>query len=1414
MSILGAILAGIAAHQLLFFAGLLALVVLIILVMAIILLRGRKAAEAAPPPAAAKEPPPAAALPPPEPAKTAPVPAEAPLSDVTLRDLRRLFRAGLAAYRETLSRNVYLVPWYLRMGVVPSDDGGLLSCADEARPPVAANDRVHGFRWRFYDRAVAIDIDDARVARRAVLDQLARRRAMLPADGLILTIPLSELEDPRRAAARGAELYGQLWEMQRTLGFALPVYVVVTGCERIAGFHDLVDALPESLRDGMLGWSSPYPLEAAFSADLVEEALHSISDGLLAVQLEIFGASGTDEGAGLVALGDRISGTETSLRALLGTAFKRTAYQESLFFRGLYFIGRLDAEAPAVFGRDLLNRKIFHEAGLPKPTHALAAVRTWRRYAWPGGTALAAVLGLALLWIGVDRANSLSDRLVPLLADIPSNLQQMADQRAAVAAGGTLPATFADPAARFVKGVATLPDGWPFSPLPASWIGGATDEATKALAVGYRRVVLGTVHDVVEQRLRRLSQGGEVGGGSELDKLRRFAADLGIAEGVVKAYNGVDQRDSTETLDDLLEVSLGGRVARGFSNRLRSWSIDLPPSGGAIPAPGPGAQRPIDITGYRADLTRRFRQLCDAYFRDLAMGGLAVARLSVAANELEQLAGGGRRGDDAVIAYNEVLAAFNAASQGLSLERGAWIGTDGPTLPPEFDALLTRVEKSDLLAPNLRAGVLELAQRRYDEAGAGSRSLDSVIGRLLVQTSSGVAKLSPAAENLRQTLASWMSRRFMRTADPQAAAPRPVAAWDQAALEAVPPLVEDYLLFDAKDVPQAPDVLRPSMRAAARRQLLRAVEPTINGVIAGDSGDWIDRSGGLPGLRDAARSLRLAFPVLAETMQSFRQIGLGASSDAIRDAVARRATAILVQADRLLQDAQLYRPDLHGLDGWVDGPLVPYQVFGQTSPAGLTIYLGNARQEIASLAHDVADPLIAILRQPSMGKAATSGLAAKWARILEELDKYSGEKPNSSLARLEKFITVDSAAIDAEGCKNLPLPDGNAVDYFQSRLNDLTQAIGARCGMAAESRYLRAYLEIAGLFNQTLAGRFPFAPTSEAEPADPAAIRAFYDSFDARRDDLAKFVNTARPGVAEVEARRFVERMAGARALLTAVAQPDRGGGVALDPTFRVNRPREIGGADIIEWRIDGPTTAISNLLPRKPMHWYPGDPLTVTLRWAKDGKIIPTGGFGPTPAKIDGPSLSFRFDGPWALFALLRQQSAPLRDRPARADVATLQFEATTKREVVVPPVAVPDRRTVESSPSAVVSGAPVPVTPGAIVGPYAVAPQEPARPLANTRVYMALSVTRTVTPEGKPAREEKVALPDLPVLAPLPGGGVAPAAGLRPGFGVYPGSGTALGSYSGASAVVAPIDRSLLGLGAPPPDQPFLRPSDQRLD
>ncbi|MDR3518955.1 MAG: type VI secretion system protein [Azospirillaceae bacterium] len=1390
MDIVGTVLSAVASHHVWFFIALAVVVLLILVAMTLILMRGNRL-----PPALDKAMPEFSV-------KDGAIPAvltEA-VVDPTQREVRGLFRRGVAAYRETLSRNLYLVPWFVRVGSSPSPDGGLLACYDELRPPVGGT-RAAGFSWRFYDRAVVIDVDDARVAWRGVLDHLARHRSLMPLDGVIVTIPLADLGDVATATARGTDLYGQLWEVQRTLGFTVPIFVVVTGCEGVAGFTEFADHVPETLRRSILGWSSPYPLATAFSADVIGQAMQAVSDALLAVELEIFGSLGVDNGMALVRMSERVATLTTPLQALLGTAFRRTVYQESLYFRGLYFIGRSDPTAAATFGRDLLSRKVFSEGGLSKPSRSLAAARTWRRYAGPAAAATVAAIGLLLLVIGYRQATQLSDRLVPILADLPGGLQRVSDQRPSVQSGAGIPPTFTDPAARFVQTVAALPDQPAVSVLPAAWFSDVRGSVARALAVGYRRLAVATARDVIEDRLRRLARDGVPSPrmASGFDGVKALAAEIGITEGVVQAFNAIDGQDPRFGVDDVLNFAFsnaaGSGVADGFESHLQPWMIAIPPAGGMFPAPGPSSQHAIDVSAYRSGISARFRSACDRYFRELAQGGLSSSRLSVAATELALLSDGHRSGLDAAVSFAEVSAAFNEAAHDLSIERGMWIGADAPVFAPDFDALLVRLETSQLLEAGLRNDMMDLAQRRFNEAGAGAKSLDSVIGKLLSPGPgpNDPARLSTTAEGLRQVLSSWQARRFMRVPDPRqpalmASAEAVNSRWDRAVLETVPPLIEDFLLFETKDLVQVPSMLRASMQSAAQAYLEGNVNRVLSrALVPSQSGPGIDRGDELSQLRDQARSLRLAFPVLGETMQAFRQVGLAGQADVIRNVVQRQANALFLHADRLLEADQLYVADVRALRAWSAGPLAPYTLFGQGSNGSLVAYLANSRQEVTTLGREIVAPVIEILSTPVMGGAAPAGLATKWTRIITELDKYDGGRPNSSLMALEKFIVTDAAAIDFGNCQTIPPGPGSGGDFFQGRHQQLRQQILGQCRMASDVGVYNAYSDLSALFNKTLAGRFPFAAGADTgNEADIGAVAAFYDALDAHLAAVTSGLGQL--GASGRDAGRFIETMIAARGALTAMSITDQTGGILLDPAFRVNRDREIGSRDILEWRLATPAGFISNLLPRAALRWYSGDPIALTLRWAKDGPVTPAAGQGPALSSINGQSLSYSYKGPWALFAMLRGQSTSPRDRrPVVTGETTLMFEAETRSVPRPEGSEVGDAAAARAAKQAAAAA-----SIGSVGNPMALlGPTNPDL----VRVYVGLTARRTVVAEGKAPRDERVDLPELPTRAPVltPGGFARnPESGA-----VFPGAMIPEGSSGGNP--VAAIDRALFDLGDP---------------
>src|SRR5690348_2086833 len=66
-----------------------------------------------------------------------------------------------------------------------------------------------------------------------------------------------------------------------------------------------------------------------------------------------------------------------------------------------------------------------------------------------------------------------------------------------------------------------------------------------------------------------------------------------------------------------------------------------------------------------------------------------------------------------------------------------------------------------------------------------------------------------------------------------------------------------------------------------------------------------------------------------------------------------------------------------------------------------------------------------------------------------------------------------------------------------------------------------------------------------------------------------------------------------------------------LTPTFRVNQQRESGGNQIITWTLKVGDQIFQSGQPAHSGRWSLGEPVTLTLEWAKDAAVMPVPGTG-----------------------------------------------------------------------------------------------------------------------------------------------------------------------------------------------------------
>ena len=170
---------------------------------------------------------------------------------------------------------------------------------------------------------------------RRLLSMLLRLRGQRPLDGVIWNIPLNQLQDGAQGAADVIVLRRRFAELLQRLGLSVPVYVLISGFEEMPGFQELVAALPEEGRERLLGWSSPYGLDAGWQSYWLDDALDAVVQNMQAAIIEV-GALKGELAEDLYRLPDLLLELKGNLRTLLEPVFQGNTQGEAPRFRGLY----------------------------------------------------------------------------------------------------------------------------------------------------------------------------------------------------------------------------------------------------------------------------------------------------------------------------------------------------------------------------------------------------------------------------------------------------------------------------------------------------------------------------------------------------------------------------------------------------------------------------------------------------------------------------------------------------------------------------------------------------------------------------------------------------------------------------------------------------------------------------------------------------------------------------------------------------------------------------------------------------------------------------------------------------------------------------------------------------------------------
>jgi type VI secretion system protein ImpL len=312
-------------------------------------------------------------------------------ADAELAELARRFTAALDQLKKRRlggaragRRWLYELPWYVMIGPPGSGKTTALVQSGLRFPLGPAKDLrgVGGTRhcdWLFTDEAVLIDTagrytsqdsdreGDAK-AWRGFLELLRRHRPRQPLNGVLVALSLADLLQPRGQGGvidHAASVRARLAEIETALGVRVPVYLLLTKADLIAGFTDFFGGIGERERAQVWGATLPHEPGAVPTLDL--DGLRQGLDGLVARLDRLLPQRLADEPdlerrARILRFPAELRALTAEIAQFVEAAFAGSSYESQPLLRGVYLTSGTQVGTPV----DRLMDALAQSVGLPR----------------------------------------------------------------------------------------------------------------------------------------------------------------------------------------------------------------------------------------------------------------------------------------------------------------------------------------------------------------------------------------------------------------------------------------------------------------------------------------------------------------------------------------------------------------------------------------------------------------------------------------------------------------------------------------------------------------------------------------------------------------------------------------------------------------------------------------------------------------------------------------------------------------------------------------------------------------------------------------------------------------------------------------------------------------------------------------
>jgi type VI secretion system protein ImpL len=1170
--------------------------------------------------------------------------------------------------------------------------------------------------WWFYEKGIVIDpagyslFSDAKAPKGSdwttLLKNLSRIRGKCPLDGLILTVPANYFigkyklteEDLRQKADA---LSDQLIKTEKYLGIKLPVYILITKCDYIAGFKGYSNELMPNTHNEMMGWSNPYTTDMNYNPRWIGEAFKTIYGYLFEGVLRIFSRGRTEEYRDDVMIFPQsFELLQEGMQKYIDRIFKIDDYRDHFSLRGIYLTGDANIEpaSSVQFGdeipkeshwkrkiklpflKDLFAKKIFQEEGIASPIKRFLTTTNRTISYLKIGIITAVILGSLSLYFGQYSIRKSIAQIQPAFSKILHDLQLRGGH---VVSENQIGSFLFEKRAQAVLDLVSKASQYRINSIfiPSSWFSTLNSAIDQEVYDVYNLIIARPMYMSFNAKAEKIMR-TELPKIPELPGKQRMVLDptstpeFLALEGFVDAilmledrsvlYNNLTNSRDSEALQKVAKYLFNFSFSDAFLKDRSSLKTRVI---------GQAHYKPFDVSNYRLYAEKRLYELYNNFLECILDPKYIYALASQLQETLEDVDGSGIPD---IQSFRKTLIEIKQLVNFISSASGSWL------TKPEFDPgskyheTIQKVQKAKIFNKNVAKRLAVVSEKVYEKATSYLKTYGSPVTGYFFTTSGQTKRLkpSPGLVTLEKGLGLFLNKPFMALVKGEpfvAEMPKgDLLHWDKQMIQNAIGLIEAYNEFLKEELPGYPADIQDTLRVVGLKQLQRNIN-----VMLGRAQTFYEEPTELWSRQaeDAARAqvdnINLVGPLFTKLLNKLDDIGSIETYTNLRNLLFEQMYGNLKKLDKILMESDYFSIGDEKFQWWDKGDRAILRAYNMADRHEMQAYIHNQARRMMHLVREYAAPVMKFLKSDVFAMNLKEvKLFDRWLRLMNAASEYENDKADSSLKILETFMLEEGNQITFENCfEKITKYDAEQVsgDYFLNRRNILRRGIYHRCQEVTAGTAAMQYNKMADFFNKHMAGAFPFIAGVPEEPVISADVS---DKIMEEFFKLYDVINaSARESIRSMEyysdswnkAKAFLIKMDKVRDFFNQYLAPkekDGAPGMDVEIEFRQNKMREKHADQVMDWAVILGENSFSEKEGKLPIRWQLGNNTAFGFQWAVNAPLRPVENSGPQALALVAGRAMFVYQGYWALLRAMMIHQTPTKEGGQTNSDTLLKFE------------------------------------------------------------------------------------------------------------------------------------------------------------